>query len=152
MKRQIAKGLAMVMLTLALAAAAAVIANGQSNGRVVAQIPFDFVVEDKTLAAGDYLFGAIDQAGETIAICNRAGDSTLRLALRTERGGRDTRAKLIFHRYGNTYFLSQVWMAGGATGWELSKSQQERAMQRELKAVAANKPAYEIVEVLARAR
>ena len=54
MKRRIAKGLAMLMVTLALAAASAVVANGQSSQKLAAQVPFDFVVADKTLRAGDY--------------------------------------------------------------------------------------------------
>ena len=49
MKRQIAKGLAMLMVTLALAAASAVVANGQSKQKLIAQVPFDFVVAEKTL-------------------------------------------------------------------------------------------------------
>jgi hypothetical protein len=54
MKRQIAKGLAMLMVTLALAAASAVAANGQSKVGLVAQVPFEFVVADQTLKAGEY--------------------------------------------------------------------------------------------------
>ncbi|HYX27378.1 MAG TPA: hypothetical protein VE863_02330 [Pyrinomonadaceae bacterium] len=155
MKRQIAKGLAMLMVTLALAAASAAVANGQSKGRMVAQVPFDFVVNEKTLSAGEYRVGAIDQSGGTIAILNANG-ATLRTAHSKERGNRDTTAKLVFHRYGNTYFLREVWMAGEQSGRELSMSRQERAIERELGKIAAahgeKRSLYEIVEVVAGAR
>jgi len=58
----------------------------------------------------------------------------------------------VFHRYGNTYFLSQIWMAGESTGRELLKTREERALERELKVIALNQPAFEVVEVIATAR
>jgi hypothetical protein len=65
-------------------------------------------------------------------------------------------ARLVFHRYGNTYFLSQVWMAGSSVGRELRKMRQERAIERELIAIAPksdlNKPVYEVVEIVATVR
>ena len=150
MKRQIAKGLAMLMVTLAMAAASAAVANGQSKARMAAKVPFDFVVADKELRAGEYSVGTMSQAGDLIGITNERGDSALRNTSPRERRGR-LDAKLVFHRYGSTYFLSQVWMAGEATGREIAKSKQERAIARELK-VAANGRTYETVEVIAIAR
>ena len=152
MKRQIAKGLAMLMVTLAVAAAAAVAANGQSSQRFRAQVPFDFVVGDKTLHAGKYRVGAIEQSSDAIAIVNTAGDGAIRLSSPTKRSDRVNTAKLVFHRYGSMYFLSEVWMADERTGRELSLGKQERAIQRERKAMASNKPVYEVVEVVAMAR
>lgn len=152
MKRQIAKGLAMLMVTLALAAASAVVANGQSGQKLSAQVPFDFVVADKTLRAGDYRVGAIDQSGDAIAIMNTAGDGAIRLSSPTKQGDHAKAAKLVFHRYGSMYFLSQVWMGGEQTGRELTLGKQERAIQRERKAIASNRPVYEVVEVVALAR
>lgn len=151
MKRQIAKGLAMLMFTLALAAASAAVANGQSKASLVAHVPFEFVVADKILGAGEYRVAAIDRLGETIAITNSQGDSAIRLTSSSQRKDREKAAKLVFHRYGSTYFLSQVWMAGEATGRELPKGKQERAVERELK-LASNGRTYERVEVIAMAR
>jgi len=151
MKKQIAKGLAMLMVTLAVAAAAAVVANGQSSQRFRAQVPFDFVIGDKTLHAGKYRVG-IEQSNDAIAIVNNAGDGAIRLSSPTKRSDRVNTAKLVFHRYGSMYFLSEVWMADEQTGRELSLSKQERAIQRERKAMASNRPVYEVVEVVAMAR
>lgn len=152
MKKQIAKGLTMLMVTLALAAASAVVANGQSKTAMVAQVPFEFMVADKTLGADEYRVAAIDQAGETIAILNKAGDGAIRLSAPRQRKDGQRSAKLVFHRYGSTYFLSQVWMAGEATGRELSKSKQERAIERELRVASNGRTTYQVVEVVAMAR
>ena len=45
-------------------------------------------------------------------------------------------AKLIFHRYGDTYFLNQVW--SDVSGYSVAKSQKEISVSNEL--TAANPP------------
>jgi hypothetical protein len=37
-------------------------------------------------------------------------------------------SKLEFHRYGDTYFLSAVWVTGNTTGRELFRSRAEREL------------------------
>jgi hypothetical protein len=152
MKRQVAKGLAMLMVTLALAAASAVVANGQTRQGLVAQVPFDFVVGDQTLRASQYQVRALNDSGEPIVITNEDGQRAIQLSSSAQRRDKQLAAKLVFHRYGSTYFLSQIWMAGEATGRELPKTRQERGIERELKMIAANGHAYEVVEVVALAR
>jgi hypothetical protein len=158
MKRQIAKGLTMLMLVVGLAFASAAVANGQSGKQVTAQVPFDFIVAEKTLRSGQYQVSIASSAGEVLAIRDADGKGqAMRLTSETgAKAAQDMKAKLVFHRYGNTYFLSQVWMAGRSTGRELAKTRQERAIERELKTIAAyhgeTKPVYEIVEVIVTAR
>lgn len=48
--------------------------------------------------------------------------------------------KLVFHRYGNQYFLSQFWIHGSSVGFELPKSKAERQISKSL-----TKPATEIL-------
>ena len=155
MARQILKGMMMLMMTLALAAASAVVANGQSKQKLIAQVPFDFVVAQKTLRAGEYHVRAVNQGGDAIAIKSTDGDQVLRLSSPKERSSRQMAAKLVFHRYGNTYFLSQIWMAGKSMGRELPRTREERALERELKVlkvIASNQSTFEVVEVIATAR
>src|SRR5438067_13785772 len=102
MARQILKGLTMLLMTLALAAASAAIANGQSKQKLIAHVPFDFVVAEKTFRSGEYDVRAANQAG-AIVIKSVAGDKVLRLSSPKERRDRRMDAKLVFHRYGNTY-------------------------------------------------
>ena len=48
------------------------------------------------------------------------------MTLATSANAPQAKSKLIFHRYGDQYFLSQVWTAGSTTGSELRKSVKEK--------------------------
>jgi len=39
-------------------------------------------------------------------------------------------AKLVFHKYGDQYFLSQIWTTGDATGRELLMPRLERQLAK----------------------
>jgi hypothetical protein len=55
------------------------------------------------------------------------------------------KSKLVFHRYGNQYFLAQIWTAGNDRGRELPKTEQERE-------IAMSYPAAQDVVVVATLR
>jgi len=158
MKRQVAKALTMLIAVVVLALASSAVANGQSGRQLKAQIPFDFIVADRTLRSGQYEVNNANSAGDVLAIRDAAGKSqAMRLTSAVvSNDRRDMKAKLVFHRYGSTYFLSQVWLAGNSTGREFARTKQERAAEKELKKIAAYhgdlKPVYEVVEVIASAR
>jgi hypothetical protein len=151
MARRILKRVTMLMLLLTMALVTAVAtANGQSQHRVNASVPFEFIVGDKTLAAADY---RIDTVGEALAIRSAgAKNNVIRLAnAMTPKESKP--ARLVFHRYGNTYFLSEVWEGGDRIGRRLVESRQERAMRSELSRMATNKTtSYEEVAILATVR
>ena len=157
MTKQVLKVVAMLMLIAGLTAASAAIANGKvSTKRLVVQVPFDFNVGDQTVPAGQYDV-IIPSNGGALWILNHDGEAQrMILARSAERRGDKMIAKLVFHRYGATYFLAQAWMSGDSTGCEISKTKQERALERELGKIADNqsdgKPLYEVVEVIATVR
>ncbi len=145
MKTQILRiaALSLVVTTFAITAHAQ---NAGNSLRV--SIPFDFVIGDKTLTAGDYTLRVLD-SGNTVRI--QLGDEstgTYFLIHPVEGLNIKNESRLVFRRYGNEYFLSQVWTAGRATGQELNKTRHERALQRET-AQLSRKP--ESVAVTARA-
>jgi hypothetical protein len=158
MKRRILKGMTTLMIVVGLMLVAGVAsANGQSRNRLVAQIPFDFIVGDKTLASGECQLRTVTSAGEALLIKNAdAGDAAIRLTSPIGYDNTKSYARLVFHRYDNRYFLSQVWMSGESVGRELRKSKQERAIERELAAIPAKGDVafgrYEVIEVVAMAR
>ena len=150
MSRQILKRVTMLMLLLTIALVTAVAtASGQSQHRVNASIPFEFIVGDRTLAAADY---RIVSVGEALAIRN-ADDTNgvIRLANTIAPKAKQA-ARLVFHRYGTAYFLSEVWEGGDRIGRRLVESRQERAVRMESSRMATNKNSYEEVVVLACAR
>ena len=157
MTKQVLKVAAMLMLIAGLTAASAVVANGKTTKRLVVQVPFDFNVGDQVVPAGQYDVIIPSITGGALWILNHDGDAQRMILVRTtERRGDKMIAKLVFHRYGSTYFLAQAWRSGDSTGCELSKTKQERALERELGKIAANqgdtKPLYEVVEIIATVR
>jgi hypothetical protein len=154
MARQLVKGLTMLALLLTLALATTVAtANGQNQHTVRASVPFEFIVGDKALPAGEYSVSAIGIGQDAVGIQGtKANDSAVRLVNTTTRSAEKS-STLVFHRYGNTFFLSEVWIAGQGQGRQLLKSCQERALERELSRIAGNRTSkYEEVLILASAR
>lgn len=105
-------------------------------------VPFDFTVNGATLPSGEYSVQGLG-LGNAISIRN-ADHSANTLALATRCEGRKTseKSKLVFHRYGNRYFLAQIWMAGDNAGKELPKTRLETE-------IAQNRTADEVVLVAA---
>jgi len=158
MRREFLKGFTMLVLIVTLALATAVVsANGQSTAnKVVANVPFEFSVGYKALPSGTYSVQSIVSAGDGLLIQSTDGKiSALRLSEATQPIKEKSQARLIFHRYGERYFLAEVWNGIDNTGRQLTKSQEERAIANELMLASAKENAhaagaiYEIVEVTA---
>ncbi|MFN2514460.1 MAG: hypothetical protein ABR568_23990 [Pyrinomonadaceae bacterium] len=158
MRKQTLKRFTMLTVIVAVSFMTAVTsANGQSSRMVVANIPFDFNVGGKALTAGEYTVKAFTASGETLAISNKQSNNTaIRLTLPIHARKASERAKLVFHRYGQRYFLSEVWSAGERTGRQLLKSREERVIESQLAAIPSKSElassAYEIVEIVAMVR
>ena len=149
MSKEVVKGLAKIGLLVVMTMIAAVApTRAQSlENKLTANIPFDFIVGEKKLTAGEYrLQRAQQSAGDLILqISSRDGQSNItRLTFSVTTRDPQDKAKLVFHRYGNEYFLSEIWPAGGLTGRELPKSRSERELQQKVNdpGIAAMKAPY----------
>ena len=156
MKNELLRGTTMVMLVVVLAVATAAATTSPQANRVVADIPFEFSVGYKTMPKGEYRIQIVNSANDALLIQSADGKSSaLRLSEATSRMKNKTQARLVFHRYGERYFLAEVW-SGTDTGRQLLKSQEERAIERELASIAStsdeNHATFEIVEVVAALR
>lgn len=100
--------------------------GAQTNLLVKANIPFEFMVGSKTLPAGEYMVTPQTTAGVLWVQNEETSDSAFALTNSVETLGYSDQTKLIFHRYGNQYFLSQIWTLGATAGRELPKSKVER--------------------------
>jgi hypothetical protein len=126
------------MKTKIFALATALLLSGLMSGisyaeppTLVTNIPFAFQVGNQTLPAGDYrveteVTGAAKFQFLRHVDSNRVVIlSTLPVESKAEGGD----PMLIFHRYGQTYFLAQIWN-GTAEGRELPESRREKEMAR----------------------
>ena len=155
MYHRIVKILTMLTLVVGLAFAAAVVsANGQSTSTLVtADIPFDFIVANKTLPSGKYSVRAATTTGEAVKISSRDGKSSaIRLADLVTAKGKKRAAKMVFHRYGQKYFLAEVY-SGEDFGRRLRQCKMERIVRQEVESIGSKSDPvngrYEIVEVVA---
>ena len=154
MAKQIIKGMTMLLLIMAVAFVTAVAsANGQSRHQV-AKIPFEFVVGDKSLPAGEYDITSMTSGDQVLRIRNaEQNQSVIRLTSAISHGSPVDKGKFVFRRYADQYFLAEVWSAGDTSGRELQKSKRERALQRELASIPSKsewaQSGYEIVEIAA---
>jgi hypothetical protein len=108
----------------ALALAAAGYAQSAQELKVI--VPFDFVAGSRTLSAGQY---TVSQPGNSVIVRSAGGaPGAVMITNRVKSPGRQEIGKLVFHRYGNRYFLSEVWGTDQSTGSQLPKTTQEREL------------------------
>jgi hypothetical protein len=109
------------MMLAVVFAFAAVSTYGQSvSRRETFKVPFNFNVGQKVLPAGEYTFSS---EREIVRIQSRDRKQNLiALPFRTQLGTISrANTKLTFKRYGESYVLSQIWLADGI-GRELKRS------------------------------
>lgn len=96
-----------------------------------ANIPFDFVVGNRVLPAGEYRLDTVFQDSGVIALRDQDQPSTTMTGtIPRSLAAPCKTTKLVFHRMGNEYFLYQIWVEGRATGRELPKSRIEVQMAK----------------------
>ncbi len=94
--------------------------SGYANsGRIMVDIPFAFTAGKATLPAGKYVVEQTSSmGGKNKTFVTVMSNDTANLAA--------SKAKLVFHRYGDTYFLAQIWEQGSSIVNEIPKSPAER--------------------------
>jgi len=115
-------------MTLALVLLALATANAQKTSATV-NIPFAFTVDDVRMPVGDYIISSPSERVVTIQV---AGGILAKTAL-TNNGSSaksDGRAKLVFHKYGNAYFLAAVWLPNSDHAREFYASTSEIQLAR----------------------
>ena len=91
---------------------------------VKAKVPFEFTEMGRTMPAGEYV---IDPANNSASIILRCREHSVSVIVPTDglqSAGPQDEAKLIFHRYGDQYFLSEVW-SSGSSGRKLRQTKLE---------------------------
>ena len=134
MKMQALKVFAVAVFIALLGASSA----KASSTMLRADIPFDFTVGSATLPAGTYTVTEATPGVLLIRNDNPGPDPAFVLANLVETTKAQDSAKLIFHRYGNSYFLSEVWAADAFPGYSVVKSPEEISASKEL--TSANRP------------
>jgi len=97
-------------------------------------VPFDFAFGEKKLPAGNYAIGRAMQSSDDIMMSITDGKGRAKAVVLSNAAIRSYAVKknlLVFHRYGDQYFLVQVWAAGAETGRQFPTSKLEREVQKQ---------------------
>jgi hypothetical protein len=134
------------MIALAvLVCSMAVAANAQNSGLklLIANVPFQFNVGDTTLPAGEYTIYQTNPASDCAVMQIRAkdGSRSLLVQMNSIAGKTADASTLVFHRYGNKYFLAQAWIDGDSEGLNVPGSRAERATKKEMAALGVKREA-----------
>jgi hypothetical protein len=101
------------LLRISLAASLTALAAASipaEAAEVRCQIPFSFTVRGRTLPPGMY-HASTDSPQGVLSI---RGDSGFALAMVVGiESGDVTQPRLVFHKYGDEYYLQEVWLGGG---------------------------------------
>jgi hypothetical protein len=110
-------------LSVALFAAATLFAQGSQT--LTVQVPFGFHVGNSVLPAGGYTV-YIDGPSHIVRLTSDDSKSSAMIQSHgVEKLNAPSQGMLVFSKYGDEYFLSQVWRPGNNTGRELQKTKRE---------------------------
>jgi hypothetical protein len=126
-QRAIALSGLLVLLTFTSALA-------QSDRQTIIHIPFNFTVGEKMFTAGEYVIAPNRRDSTTVWVIRHKDGSGATFVLTRPVYSLDTqeKTKLVFHRYEDLYFLSEVWTAGSGTGREIQISDREKTLDKVL--------------------
>ena len=120
---------ALLIVTTAASAHAQSLAN-----RARFTIPFDFAFGEKKLPAGKYAVGRAVQSSNDIMMSISDDNGRMKAIVLSNAVMKLDSVKkntLVFHRYGDQYFLVQVWAAGAETGRQFPTSKLEREVKKQ---------------------
>src|SRR6266498_1595955 len=126
MTKKIVSTLAGLVLLLAVAP---LYAGSILNHEMTVSVPFGFVAGDKFLPAGDYSV-QVNQDRGTVVLRHEDQSPLMILTIRKESRSVPQRGRLVFQRYGTSFFLAEVWSQANATGQTLTPGAREKELAR----------------------
>jgi hypothetical protein len=117
------RGATLLILMLALLTG---LASAQT--RITAEVPFDYVVNGKTMLAGETSIKAEGDA-QTILWISSENTRMAVLSNATESNTASDMTKLVFHKYGDRYFLASIEREGECRGYGLPASKLEAELR-----------------------
>lgn len=123
------KRISAIVLVVLAAFAAGGSLQAQENNTVRANIPFNFIVGSKQLPAGRY--SLFTQRDHLVVIRNETvpvGVLTITSTVNVPEPGQHN---LLFHKYGDRYFLSEIRCSSSLVNGELPFSKMEKQAQHQ---------------------
>ncbi len=110
----------------------------QDAAKSVAHIPFAFHAGASALPAGTYTITPMGTTNAVIRIMDKDTRESIMLLAPRNKQAAQPESKLVFQRYGDQYFLSQIWTEYDAGGRVLKTSKLEKEMRASVQNPAAS--------------
>lgn len=124
--------------------AAPLVAAAQSE-RIVTQVPFKFTVGTVEMPAGEYIVQLADERGVALlTVGNPEGKRAVYVLTLANQGEKSQHPAMVFHRYGDRYFLAEVRIEDSRTVYTLQATKLEKEFR------AQNLPAAEEILLASR--
>ncbi|MGA7685696.1 MAG: hypothetical protein WCC32_10750 [Terriglobales bacterium] len=115
------------MLILMLAALTGLV-NAQTGTMVITQVPFNYIANGKTMPAGEVRVRVENNGHLYLSIAS--GDQRIFALPQTSESATAAEASsLVFHKYGNRYFLASVSRQGQNVSYELPAGSLEKELR-----------------------
>jgi hypothetical protein len=113
----------LLSIGIALVAVAAVQAQDKT---VTANVPFSFYMGSSAMPQGTY---KVDELAHGAIVCMHSKDTVKSVTTHEIVGKKQAEpARLVFHRYGQNYFLAEIWNGETSVGQALAASQREKEL------------------------
>jgi len=121
-----------ILAVAALFATVLTPARARSEKLISANVPFNFFIRDRALPAGEYLFAIVQLGGgDAIKIQSADGHITAFVpTLAAKAKASKSEPNLVFNRYGDQYFLSQVCGLEESATQNLARARAEDRLAR----------------------
>ena len=124
--------------------AAPLVAAAQSQ-RIGTQVPFKFTVGTVEMPAGEYIVRLADERGVALlTVGNPEGKRSVYVLTVANLGEKSQHPAMVFHRYGERYFLAEVRIEDSRTVYRLQATKLEKEFR------AQNLPATEEILLASR--
>jgi len=126
MKRNVYGALTMLAVALMI-----IVPMSQAQSRTTANVPFAFSMNQGSMPAGGY---EISSVRDNVIAVHNLDTKEVRLLIasmhvESSQASGAPHAKLVFHKYGDQYFLAQIWDGQSRTGIAWPESKLEKELQ-----------------------
>jgi hypothetical protein len=125
MKREMLRTIVTSSLFVAVVASTVI---AQSSPRVRADIPFSFHAGSAVLPSGKCTISRPSSTNGMVLVRSGDGKAAYVISNNKEQGNAAKNSRLVFRRYGDQYFLAQIWTKGESTGISFPVSKEEKKM------------------------
>lgn len=130
MKRQFLLLIAIAVFATALTTNA----YGQTGKELRANVKFQFQIGDRIFPAGEYQIESTSRQNDNILLIRSVGDASKIQIIRANHliAGKGQSPKLFFQKYGENYFLTQIFLDTDQRGYSIPPSRRHRENKNSL--------------------